>query len=184
MLPFSADLVWVSWLRIVYGCSTRYTSIQNVWGWCAVMVALLFGFVPLLIRPLLLLFWVATIAASRYHLSLSLSYFFSLSLSLFLSLSLSISLSPSLKCICSLFVLAFPLILATQSIENDDRDHYYSSACNIPQCLPGFIEIRARDGTVARHPEATRPKSDWQIDVFISPTPSSLSRLDLILNIA
>ena len=163
------------------------------------MVALLFGFVPLLIRPLLLL-----LSGDNCCFSLSpfsLSYFFSLSLSL--SRSLSLSLSLSLKCICSLFVLAFPLILATQSIEYDERDHYYSSACNIQQCLPGFIEIRARDGTVARHPEATRPKSDWQIDakelklfslyqfieivlkfIFISPTPSSLSRLDLILNIA
>lgn len=47
----------------------------------------------------------------------------------------------------------------SDSVEHDDRDHYYSSACKIQQCLP-FIEIRARDGTVAQHPEATRPKSE------------------------
>ena len=99
-----------------------------------------FGFVPLLIRPLLLplkcrqvllVSLSSRLFLSRVHLNLQL-------VSLFRT------------CSSSHF---------SDSVEHDDRDHYYSSACKIQQCLP-FIEIRARDGTVAQHPEATRPKSE------------------------
>ena len=50
------------------------------------------------------------------------------------------SLSFSRECIwiCSLvrcFVLAFPLNFS-DSVEHDDREDYYSSACKIQQCLP------------------------------------------------